>query len=94
MFKMFGSIDIQKKVNTSGIGLGLVISKLICLQFDGDVDYYTQPDRGSTFFFTFGLEKSENYSQSKIKIPKSRQSRFNAADVMQPRDKSESKFDS
>ena len=36
MFNLFGSIkDEKKKINTQGIGLGLVISKLIVNKFNG-----------------------------------------------------------
>jgi signal transduction histidine kinase len=40
LFKMFGSIkDEKKKINTNGIGLGLVISKLIVNKFGGIIDF-------------------------------------------------------
>ena len=57
---MFGSIkDEKKKINTNGIGLGLVISKLIAQKFGGDVDFYSKYLRGSTFFYTMQLEKAD-----------------------------------
>ena len=37
---MFGSIkDKKKKINTQGIGLGLVISKMIVTKFGGEIDF-------------------------------------------------------
>jgi C4-dicarboxylate-specific signal transduction histidine kinase len=37
---MFGSIKDEKKmINTNGIGLGLVISKLIVNRFGGMIDF-------------------------------------------------------
>ena len=43
LFKMFGSIkDEKKKINTNGIGLGLVISKLIVNKFDGEIDFFSK----------------------------------------------------
>jgi signal transduction histidine kinase len=40
LFKMFGSIKDEKKmINTNGIGLGLVISKLIVNRFGGIIDF-------------------------------------------------------
>jgi signal transduction histidine kinase len=43
LFKMFGSIkDEKKKVNTKGIGLGLVISKLIVNKFGGIIDFFSK----------------------------------------------------
>ena len=42
-------------MNTSGIGLGLVISENIVNMFDGIIDFDSVPDEGSTFTFTFKL---------------------------------------
>lgn len=43
LFKMFGSIkDEEKKLNLKGIGLGLVISKLIVEKFDGCIDFISK----------------------------------------------------
>lgn len=54
LFKMFGSIkNTEKKINTQGIGLGLVISKLLVNKFEGKIDFTSKYKRGSTFFFTF-----------------------------------------
>jgi K+-sensing histidine kinase KdpD len=58
---MFGSIkDEEKKLNLKGIGLGLVISKLIVSKFNGYIDFISEYEHGSTFFFTFQIE--ENYN--------------------------------
>jgi K+-sensing histidine kinase KdpD len=54
---MFGSIkDESKKVNVHGVGLGLVICKLIVNKFDGKINFISKFKKGSTFFFTFKLE--------------------------------------
>ena len=54
LFKMFGSIkDEEKKLNLKGIGLGLVISKLIVEKFTGYIDFISKFQHGSTFFYTF-----------------------------------------
>jgi signal transduction histidine kinase len=54
LFKLFGSIkDEKKKINTNGIGLGLVISKLIVNKFGGYIDFISKFKKGSTFFYTF-----------------------------------------
>jgi signal transduction histidine kinase len=64
LFQLFGSIkDEKKKINTSGIGLGLVISKLIVLKFEGLIDFVSKYKFGSTFFFTIQLSPSEGSSQ-------------------------------
>ena len=40
LFKLFGSIkDKKNKINTKGIGLGLVISRLIVSKFNGYMDF-------------------------------------------------------
>ena len=40
LFQMFGSIkDEAKKINVQGVGLGLVICKLIVEKFDGHIDF-------------------------------------------------------
>ena len=54
LFKLFGSIkDEEKKINLKGIGLGLVISKLIVSKFNGQIDFISKYEKGSTFFYTF-----------------------------------------
>lgn len=40
LFTLFGSIkDEKRKINTKGIGLGLVICKMIVQKFGGEIDY-------------------------------------------------------
>lgn len=57
LFKLFGSIkNEQKKINVKGIGLGLAISKLIVGKFNGFIDFVSEHEQGSTFFYTFQLE--------------------------------------
>jgi len=57
LFKLFGSIkDEKRKVNMQGIGLGLVISRLIVNKFNGVIDFLSKYNKGSTFFFTFQLD--------------------------------------
>ena len=52
---MFGTIK-DTKVNTQGIGLGLVISKLIVEKFNGEINFTSTEGEGSTFFFTFEID--------------------------------------
>ena len=57
LFKLFGSIkDEKKKINTNGIGLGLVISKMIANKFDGSIDFESQYQIGSKFRFSFQID--------------------------------------
>ena len=56
LFKLFGFLKDQQRMNTKGIGLGLVISDQIVSQFDGKITIYSEPNVGSKFTFTFKLE--------------------------------------
>ena len=57
LFNLFGSIkNEKKKVNTQGIGLGLVISRMIVSKFNGSIDFISKYQKGSAFFFSFELE--------------------------------------
>ena len=47
--------DEQKKVNTQGIGLGLVISKLIVQKFGGKLNFFSEYGKGTAFYYTFPL---------------------------------------
>jgi nitrogen-specific signal transduction histidine kinase len=42
-----------------GVGLGLVICKLIVNKFDGQIDFISKYKVGSTFFFTFEVDDPE-----------------------------------
>lgn len=42
-------------MNVNGIGLGLMISKLIVEKFDGKILFESEKNKGSTFTFTFKL---------------------------------------
>ena len=74
LFKMFGSFkDEKRKINTNGIGLGLVISKLIVNKFNGYIDFVSKHKKGSTFFYTFETETHNQQSVKVIaKVPKPR----------------------
>jgi len=52
--------DKDKKINTNGIGLGLVISQLIIKKFNGLIDFDSEFGKGSCFYFTFEVEPFDN----------------------------------
>ena len=58
IFKLFGSIKDQKRqINTKGVGLGLVICQMIVKKFNGEIDFVSKYNEGSTFYYSFELEK-------------------------------------
>ena len=52
---MFGFLEESSSVNKNGVGLGLVISKQITQQFEGDITIDSELGVGSTFPFQFKL---------------------------------------
>jgi signal transduction histidine kinase len=44
-------------MNKNGIGLGLVIADNLVSQFNGKIFFESEPGNGSTFQFTFKLQK-------------------------------------
>lgn len=77
LFKLFGSVkDERRGINTNGIGLGLVISKLIVTKFGGYIDFVSKHKKGSTFFYTFEIMPHEQKQVDVIApIPKKRLTR-------------------
>lgn len=53
MFKLFGALDTIRPANTEGIGLGLVISKMITEQFGGFIRMRSRHLTGSLFQSSF-----------------------------------------
>ena len=47
--------DKENKINTQGIGLGLVISKLIVEKFGGKLNFLSEYKKETSFYFTFPL---------------------------------------
>ena len=57
LFKLFGTIESTRtKINLKGIGLGLVISKLIVEKFNGTIDFTSEYGKGTLFWFSFKLD--------------------------------------
>ena len=57
---MLKESDNNQKVNTNGIGLGLVISQLIIEKFNGKIDFESTFGQGSCFYFTFEVQPFDN----------------------------------
>jgi signal transduction histidine kinase len=67
IFKLFGSIkDKKHKINMQGIGLGLVICKMIVKKFNGSINFLSEYGHGSTFYFSFELEQMKPTEQNRI----------------------------
>ena len=56
LFKLFGFLTHNQKMNTKGVGLGLVIAKMITEKFDGEITLDSTVGVGSTFTFRFKLD--------------------------------------
>jgi len=59
LFKLFGFIQETSSQNTSGIGLGLMISKHLVEQYNGSIWVDSELGVGSTFFFKLKLFQNE-----------------------------------
>jgi len=59
LFKLFGCLKTTRKMNTRGVGLGLVISKMITEEFGGQVRLFSLAKVGSIFQSSFKLLEPE-----------------------------------
>lgn len=57
LFRLFGSIkDTNSKFSIDGIGIGLVICKMIVEKFNGVIGFKSKDTKGTEFYFTFELK--------------------------------------
>lgn len=81
LFKQFSSFkDHKRNINTKGIGLGLVICKMIVQKFNGRIGFTSTYNQGSTFFYDFEIEE---YTASEQQV--ALQSRLKKAEIVQYR---------
>mmetsp|Transcript_11654 Transcript_11654/g.17704 ORF Transcript_11654/g.17704 Transcript_11654/m.17704 type:complete len:147 (-) Transcript_11654:618-1058(-) len=59
LFKLFGVLKSTKQQNSKGIGLDLVICKLISQEFGGDLSVVSKKGVGSLFTFCFKLHDNQ-----------------------------------
>jgi signal transduction histidine kinase len=60
LFKLFTTFENKVEKNINGIGLGLCICKAVVEQFNGKIDFVSDPGIGTTFMFTFQLDGVED----------------------------------
>lgn len=59
MFKPFSQADSSTTRTFGGTGLGLAICKRLAMALGGDIDYKSEPGRGSAFFFAIFARSGE-----------------------------------
>lgn len=59
IFQKFAQADSSDTRKRDGTGLGLSISRVIVERMGGNIDYTTEIDKGSVFFFSIPIEKAE-----------------------------------
>jgi signal transduction histidine kinase/CheY-like chemotaxis protein len=66
IFDAFSQADVSTSRKFGGTGLGLAISAQLVSLMGGELDISSEKDKGSTFFFTITLDKTEQNLQREI----------------------------
>lgn len=61
LFKLFGTSQNTQGMNSSGIGLGLVISDRIVHEFNGQIGVQSKFGKGSKFIFSILLGQDDDF---------------------------------
>jgi CheY-like chemotaxis protein/HPt (histidine-containing phosphotransfer) domain-containing protein len=59
LFNNFSQVDNSSSKSYAGTGLGLSIAKELCRMMNGEIGVVSQPERGSTFWFTFEARETK-----------------------------------
>mmetsp|Transcript_34205 Transcript_34205/g.52473 ORF Transcript_34205/g.52473 Transcript_34205/m.52473 type:complete len:137 (-) Transcript_34205:800-1210(-) len=66
LFKLFGCLKATQQMNTQGIGLGLVITKMITEEFEGQTQLFSKSKFGSIFQSSFLLKPKRRNSHAQV----------------------------
>jgi two-component system, sensor histidine kinase len=66
LFQLFGFIRETSDKNTNGIGLGLMISKLLTNEYDGTITFESELHVGTEFVFNLKLQTKEEVEIDRI----------------------------
>ncbi|NRB79345.1 MAG: response regulator [Saccharospirillaceae bacterium] len=67
LFEEYQQADTSTSRKYGGTGLGLTICKQLVELMGGTIGIYSKPDKGSTFWFTIQVEKSESH-ENKVEL--------------------------
>ncbi|WAT00112.1 two-component sensor histidine kinase BarA [Rouxiella chamberiensis] len=68
LFQAFRQADASITRRHGGTGLGLVITQRLVKEMGGDISFYSQLGRGSTFWFHITLELNENHPRLPVSM--------------------------
>ena len=68
LFKLFGTLQNTRQMNTQGIGLGLVISENIIKAFEGQIGVKSKYGSGTKFSFSIILKGEEPKSEKQLSM--------------------------
>ena len=61
MFQIFGKIKKYNDYNSTGVGLGLTYCKNVIHHMNGDIQCYSEPNKGTKFVFYI---RAENHNEN------------------------------